>query len=159
MQASFIAMHGNGRIFLVKCTLCRYLHFMKRRPSAGVMLYLMALLYIGAGINHFVHPGMYLKIMPPNVPFHPEMVQISGVFEIVLGALLLPRLTRSYAAFGLVLLLIAVFPANIYMAQSFYWQQHPLLWLAILRLPLQVVLIWWAARYVRFGNYQTRSNS
>lgn len=110
-------------------------------PQASI--YLQAFLYIVAGINHFVSPRMYLAIMPPYVPAHRFMVFASGLAEIVLGAGLLFSGTRTLAAWGLILLLLAVFPANIYMATSERFHKFPA-WLRWLRLPLQGVLIWWA---------------
>lgn len=81
----------------------------------SITLILMALLYIVAGLLHFIKPKMYLKIMPPYLPAHLPLVYLSGVAEILLGiGLLIPAL-QVYAAWGVILLLIAVFPANVYM--------------------------------------------
>jgi uncharacterized membrane protein len=78
-----------------------------------ISLGLMALFYVLVGINHFRDPGFYLKMMPPYLPWHAQLVLLSGVAEIGLGlALLVPPL-RIYAAWGIVALLIAVFPANL----------------------------------------------
>ena len=74
-------------------------------------------LFVVAGANHFRSPGMYMKIMPPYLPFHWALVLLSGVFEIALGALLLVPQVSRLAAWGLVALLIAIFPANIYLYQ------------------------------------------
>lgn len=104
----------------------------------------MALLYLAAGLNHFWNKRFYLKIMPPWIPFHEAMVFISGVFEIVLALLLLFPQTRAFAAWGIILLLIAVFPANIQMTLNYWNRNDPKLWMTILRLPIQVLLIWWA---------------
>ena len=112
-------------------------------------LYMMAVLYVTAGINHLVHPEFYLPIMPPYIPYPQAMVLISGLCEIGLGVLLLPAATRSLAAWGVIALLIAVFPANIQMAVDWHRDHNPLLWVALLRLPLQFVLIWWAWLYTR----------
>ena len=109
----------------------------------------MAFLYIAAGVYHFVNPAMYMKIMPSWVPLHKEMVIISGVLEILFGLMLLFPLTRVAGAWGIVFLLIAVFPANIQMAVDYYNKQSPQLWVAIARLPLQVLLIWWAWIYTK----------
>tara|TARA_Y100000814_G_C12245425_1_gene373109 strand:- start:12 stop:401 length:390 start_codon:yes stop_codon:yes gene_type:complete len=79
-------------------------------------IYLMAYFYIKIGLDHFVSPGYYMNIMPPYLPFHIELVYISGAFEVILGSMLLFRSTRFYAGWGLILLLIAVYPANIYLA-------------------------------------------
>jgi uncharacterized membrane protein len=105
---------------------------------------LFGLFFVGAGINHFLATGFYLRMMPPYVPWHLAMVQVSGVAEMVLGILLLIPATIQIAAWGLIALLIAVFPANLQMAlhpETFPEFSHRALWL---RLPLQGVLIAWA---------------
>ena len=104
----------------------------------------MSIFYISAGINHFYDTNWFLKIMPPYIPYHLELVYISGIFEILLGSLLLFNKTRKYAAYGLILLLIAVFPANIYLAQSKEAQEAigTSQQIAIWRLPIQGILIW-----------------
>ncbi len=107
-------------------------------------LYIMALLYFLAGVNHLWHPGFYLDIMPPWLPWPQALVLISGLLEMLLGVLLLIPVTRRMAAWGIILLLIAVFPANIQMLLNYVHQDNPGLWLAILRLPVQFLLIWWA---------------
>jgi uncharacterized membrane protein len=112
-------------------------------------LYIMSLLYVSAGINHFWHCGVYMKIMPPWIGWHKELVYISGVFEIVLGILLVFPQTRVMAAWGIILLLIAVFPANIQMTINYINQSGPRLWVSVIRLPLQIVLIWWAFVFTR----------
>jgi uncharacterized membrane protein len=112
-----------------------------------VFLYVMSLFYIAAGIFHFIQPAFYLKIMPPWLPWHLPIVYISGVCEIVLGCLLIPEATRSTAAWGIILLLVAVFPANVQMMLNYWDKNQFYLSIAILRLPLQVVLIIWAWRY------------
>ena len=107
------------------------------------------LFFVGAGINHFLRIGFYLRMMPTYLPLHLESVQISGVAEIVLGVLLLVPRTSSAAAWGLIALLVAVFPANLQMA--FHPETFPEFGLAglWLRLPLQAVLIAWAWWYTR----------
>ncbi|WP_316251598.1 DoxX family protein [Flavobacterium johnsoniae] len=81
-------------------------------------LYLMAILYILAGFNHFRNPGMYIKITPPFFK-SPKLINVvSGIAEIVLGILLMFSLTTQYAAWGIIALLIAIFPANLYMFQN-----------------------------------------
>ena len=106
--------------------------------------YLLALFFVGAGLNHFLNPEFYLNIMPPYLPLHRELVVLSGIAEIALGlAVLVPRWTR-YAAWGLIALLIAVFPANIHMAMNpASYPDLPVigLWL---RLPVQGLFIAWA---------------
>jgi uncharacterized membrane protein len=112
------------------------------RKNASVIA--ISLFYILAGINHFISPLFYKKIMPTYIPWHITLIYISGLIEIFLGLLLLPLFTRKPAAWGIILLLIAVFPANIFMMTDYLNQHHPKLWITIVRLPLQILLIWWA---------------
>ncbi len=110
--------------------------------------FLLAALFLFAGLNHFRNPQPYLAIMPPMLPFPRELVALSGVFEMAGGAgILLPR-TRKIAAWGLVALLVAVFPANIYSAfhgMTLNGNEVPR-WILWARLPLQLPLLWWALR-------------
>ena len=108
-------------------------------------LVVAAIVYVLAGALHFIKTDVYLRIMPPYIPWHLFMVRASGVLEILGGLGLLIPQTRRAAAWGLVALLIAVFPANIYMATNpidtgaesiapeLRWG----------RLALQPLLIWW----------------
>ena len=109
----------------------------------------MAAFYVMAGVNHFINPDFYKKIMPPWLPWHYLIIYFTGVCEIVFGLLLLPKQTRKPAAWGIIVLLVAVFPANIRMMLDFWHQHSPYLWLAILRLPLQLLLIGWAYLFVK----------
>jgi uncharacterized membrane protein len=123
-----------------------------------VLLVVMSVFYVFAGVMHFVNPDFYLEIMPPHLPWHAALVFLSGVAEVVLGiAVLVPR-TRRLAAWGIIALLIAVFPANLHMAVSQIRPEHapefmkqsmndPLMvwW----RLPMQGVLALWAWWYTR----------
>ncbi len=109
--------------------------------------YLLGLLFTAAGINHFWHTSFYLAMMPPWLPLHLELVYLSGVAEIALGVLLFFSRWQALAAWGLIALCIAVFPANVHMAlhPELYAQFTPTgLWL---RLPLQAVAIAWAWCY------------
>lgn len=109
---------------------------------------LLAIFMIAAGTMHFVNPGFFIKIMPPYLPLHRELVLVSGVCEILLGVLLLiPKFSRL-AAWGIFALLIAVFPANIYLFQNQdLMPASPLV--HFLRLPLQGVFILWAYWHTR----------
>ena len=107
-----------------------------------------AVLFIVGGVGHFVATDIYMKIMPPYIPYHRAMVLLSGAFEVALGLLLLVPATSRLAAWGLIALLVAIFPANVYMFQ------HPETFnlsprLLFLRLPLQGLLILWAYAYTR----------
>lgn len=114
-----------------------------------VSTYLLGSLFILAGLNHFLNPALYLQIMPPYLPLHLFLVYLSGVFEILFGALVLvPRWTRV-AAWGLIVTLIVIFPANLHMAlnaEDFSFIPSILLWL---RLPFQALLIAWAYWHTR----------
>ncbi|MAP61901.1 MAG: DoxX family protein [Candidatus Marinimicrobia bacterium] len=83
-----------------------------------ITIYIMSYFYIQIGIKHFTDPNWFMQIMPPYLPYHLELVYLSGFFEIILGILLIFKKTRYIAGWGLILLLIAVFPANIYLAQT-----------------------------------------
>lgn len=109
-----------------------------------ISLYIMATLYIVAGINHFINPRWYLKIMPPWLPYHQALNYISGACEILFGALLFPEQTRSLAAWLIIGLLVAVFPANVQMSIHYSKRKNLAFWLSIARLPIQLVLIYWA---------------
>jgi len=109
----------------------------------------MGVVYVAAGVNHFLSPRMYEGIMPDYLPAHHELVLLSGAAEIAGGVgVLMPR-TRRAAAWGLVALLVAVMPANVWMVQ--HHERYPgiPLWALWVRLPLQGVLVWWAWRYTR----------
>lgn len=109
-----------------------------------ILKWFFALIFIAAGILHFSRSEVFLRIMPPALPFPLFLVYLSGVFEVALGiAVLIPKYTRL-AAWGLIALLIAVYPANIYMAMNAgkFPDIDPLL--IYLRLPLQFLLIAWA---------------
>ncbi|MGB3779041.1 MAG: MauE/DoxX family redox-associated membrane protein [Tunicatimonas sp.] len=112
-----------------------------------VLLYLMAALYVAAGVNHFLRPRMYVRIIPPYLPAPELLNYAAGAAEMVLGVALLFPATRPWAAWGIIALLVAVFPANLYM----YQQGTPGIpsWALLLRLPLQGALIAWAWWYTR----------
>jgi uncharacterized membrane protein len=114
-----------------------------------VLMLLLALFMLVGGLNHFLNPEFYLRMMPPYILAPTFMVALSGMAEIALGiALLLPRM-RVLAAWGIIALLIAVFPANIHMYQHRdQWPEIPGVVL-LLRLPLQLVFIGWAWLFTR----------
>ena len=106
--------------------------------------WIFAAAFVLAGANHFVNPDFYMRMMPPFLPAPLFLIRLSGVFQIALGVLLLvPRFSRP-AAYGLIALLIAVFPANIYMATNphLFAEFSPAALYA--RLPFQILLIAWA---------------
>jgi uncharacterized membrane protein len=116
-----------------------------------ISLYVMAAFFTVAGLMHFLRPGFYLQMMPPWLPWHVALIQISGVAEIAIGiGLMIPRTSRA-AAWGAIALLLAVFPANLYM-----WTSHIPIdgrpvpgWFHAIRLPAQALLIAWAYWHTR----------
>ena len=107
----------------------------------------MGLSYVWIGCQHFINPSFFLKIVPPYLPFHLELVYLSGGCEILFGLGLLFKKTRFYASWGLVFLLIAVYPANIYLAFNELPQEAinvSSFMASWVRLPIQFVLIWLA---------------
>ena len=110
-------------------------------------LYVMAFVYFITGLNHFRNPRLYLKIIPPYFPNPKLLNHISGLAEIILAiALCIPALSH-YAAWGVIALLIAIFPTHLYM--YFNEKAHMGLpkWVLLLRMPLQLFLIFWAYQY------------
>jgi len=118
---------------------------MRLSTAQKVGLGIAAVLYLTAGALHFIKTDAYLRIMPPYIPWHLPLVWISGFFEILGGVGLLVPQARRKAAWGLIALLIAVFPDNIYMAtnpiDAGAAAIAPVLRWG--RLPLQLLLIWW----------------
>ncbi|MEP7270402.1 MAG: MauE/DoxX family redox-associated membrane protein [Acidobacteriota bacterium] len=105
--------------------------------------FVLAGFFFAAGINHFRNPAFYLRMMPPYLPWHEGLNYVSGFFEIVLGVMVLvPRWTRL-AGWGLIALLIAIFPANLHMALNpeFFPELPPYAY--YIRLPFQLVFIAW----------------
>jgi uncharacterized membrane protein len=108
-----------------------------------ISLYLLALFFTVAGAYHFINPALYLSMMPPWLPFPSALNLISGAAEIIGGiAILFPK-TRKPAAYGLILLLLAVFPANIHLALNGWPGMDFPRWTLFLRLPFQLLFIAW----------------
>ena len=106
----------------------------------------LGVFFIGGGVNHFVISDTYKRIVPPGLGDPATLVQISGVAEIAGGVgVLVPR-TRRLAGFGLIALLSAVFPANVYMALNPAKFAKIPAWALYARLPLQPLAMWWAWR-------------
>jgi uncharacterized membrane protein len=109
-----------------------------------ISLTVMTIFYFIAGLNHFWHPSDYLRIMPPYLPYPVLLVQLSGFAESFFAVLLPWKKTRRWACYGIIALLIAIFPANIYMLTSGGAGTTFPHWALVVRLPLQAVLIVWA---------------
>lgn len=123
---------------------------MKRRLKIGLR-WLLTIVMVAAGANHFISPGPYVAMMPVELPAPLALVYISGVAEIVGGLGLILPATRKLAAWGLIALYIAVFPANLNMALNDLplGDSHVPSWALWARLPLQLVLIAWAYWFTR----------
>ena len=104
-------------------------------------IYSMGLFYLSIGIKHFTDPDWFVRIVPPILPYKIELVYISGFFEVVFGILLVIKHTRYYAGIGLIILLIAVYPANIYLALTNGAALDTTPFIAWGRLPFQFVFI------------------
>lgn len=113
-----------------------------------ISLLLMSLLFIAAGVNHFVNPGFYLKITPEFIPWPLALIYLSGVFEVLGGiGVLIPHL-RPAAGWGLIALLIAVSPVHVDMlihADKFPEVSTGALIARLLLQPLIIVWVWWTA--------------
>jgi len=121
-----------------------------------IFRFLLTFLMVIVGSLHFIRDDFFLKITPPYLPLHRELVYLSGICEIGLGILLqVPRYSRL-AAWGIIALLIAVFPANIYVYQHQDVVPAPQI-VHFLRLPLQGVFILWAYWYTTFISRPVRS--
>lgn len=111
----------------------------------------MGAFYILSGLNHFVNADAYIRIMPDYLPWHPQLVFLSGLAEVALGVTVVIPATRVAAAWGIIVLLIAIFPANLYVAMNdlAYVGNEPNTVLNWVRLPFQLLLIAWAYWYTR----------
>ena len=115
---------------------------MSPKTLKTVSRYIMSLFYVSVGINHFLNPEWFVKIVPPMLlEFNYQLVYLSGVCEVMFGLLILIPKARYYAAWGLILTLAAVFPANIYLAQTNGVAMDTTAAVAWYRLPFQTVFI------------------
>jgi|TARA_A100001035_G_scaffold208623_1_gene168522 uncharacterized membrane protein len=108
-----------------------------------ILIIISSIFYVIVGIKHFIDPNFFLAIVPPYLPYHLELVYISGLFEILFGVMILFPKYRYWGSVGLILLLIAVFPANIYLFQSVEAQKAigATQEIATWRLPVQGIFI------------------
>lgn len=111
-------------------------------------LYLMAAIYVFAGIMHFIKPKMYMRIMPKYLPNHKLLVLLSGFAEIILGIALCFNQTKALAIYGIIAMLMLFLLVHFYMLSSEKAGAGIPKWILILRLPLQFVLIAWAFNYL-----------
>jgi uncharacterized membrane protein len=111
-----------------------------------VALRILALFFVLAGLNHFLNPVPYLGMMPAYLPWHGGLIIVSGLAEIAGGlAILIPKM-RRLAGWSLIVLLVAVFPANVHVALHGWEGVQIPQWALWARLPLQGLLIAWVYR-------------
>lgn len=125
-------------------------------PQREPLRYVMGLFYAIAGVSHFLSPRAFKRIVPPQFPRPQVLVYLTGAAEILFGVGVLFERTRRPSAWGIVALLIAVFPANVYMAtddlaadlvpERFADAARIAAWI---RLPMQALLVGWAWLYTR----------
>lgn len=108
---------------------------------------IFAVFFIYAGISHFRVPKFFLSITPKWVPWPDKVNIFVGVVEILLGIALLIPPSQTYAAWGIIALLIAVFPANVYHFQKSL-KKGKYVWPTAIRLPIQALLIYWAYSFI-----------
>ena len=109
--------------------------------------YLMAILYILAGMNHFRKPKLYERIMPNYIPAKTTMVTVTGALEMVFGLMLLIPENQNIAAWGIIILLVSFFSVHFYMLRDEKAALGLPRWVLLSRIPLQFFLIWWAFQY------------
>ena len=114
-----------------------------------LLLYVQAVFYVVAGANHFLHPAFYEKMMPPGLPWPSELQLLAGAAEVLLGIGLIPPKTRQLAAWGLIALLIAVFPANIYLAMHPDLMPGTTQTMQWVRLPVQLLFLAGVYRFTK----------
>ena len=140
---------------LTNCHIYKYLSkflshnygIMSPKTLKTLSRYTMSFFYISVGLNHFINPEWFVKIVPPVLSgIEYELVYVSGICEVLFGFLICVPKTRYYAAWGLILTLAAVFPANIYLAQTNGVAMETTSTVAWYRLPFQslfIVLAYW----------------
>jgi len=139
-----------SRVPLVPARDVARLSYAKPMNWRAILRSLLAVFFVAAGANHFRDPAFYLPALPSKLPWHQPLIDLSGAAEILGGiGVLVPR-TRRAAGWGLIALLIAVFPANVFMALRNVQPPRGTVdkWVLWVRLPLQAVFIawtWWTA--------------
>lgn len=110
--------------------------------------YVLALLFILGGVNHFRKPKLYERIMPYYIPAHSSLVVISGIIEMIFGFMLITQESQKIGATGIIVLLILFIPIHINMLNNKEASLKLPRWVLILRIPLQILMIYWAYLYI-----------
>lgn len=113
-------------------------------------LYVMAAMYMLAGIMHFVKPKVYMRIMPRYLPHHKTLVYLSGLVEIILGVLLCFPETKDAAIYGIIAMLTIFLLVHFYMLSGEKQAAGFPKWVLVLRIPLQFFLMYWAYFYLQY---------
>jgi len=122
---------------------------MEKALKWKLSLYAMVALYVSAGINHFWHPDFYKSVMPDWLPNHDFANQSGGVVEIILGLLLIPLATRRISAW-MIIAMLSIFFFVIHIPMCFHYETGTtMFWIAVVRIPIQLVLINWALRHAQ----------
>jgi uncharacterized membrane protein len=113
-----------------------------QRDTSQTAAYRIAALLLGVGTTHFLAPKQFDGIIPAELPGSPRFyTYASGVAEVTIGALLLPRRTRRLAALAAAALFVAVFPGNLNMVRLWWDKPWPMRIVALARLPLPIPMI------------------
>ncbi|MGB3151985.1 MAG: hypothetical protein WBB27_15110 [Maribacter sp.] len=113
-------------------------------------LYLMAAMYVFAGIMHFIKPKAYLRIMPRYLPSHRTLVFLSGVAEMILGIGICFSFSKNFSIYGIIAMLTVFLLVHFYMLSGEKAAAGIPKWILLLRIPLQFGLMYWAFWYLRF---------
>lgn len=108
----------------------------------------MSIIYLFAGTMHFIKPKAYVKIIPKFLPKRRILNLAAGIFEIIAGIGLLFKETRTYSAIIIILMLIVFLLVHFNMLRGEKYALGFPKWILILRIPLQLILIWWAYLYI-----------
>lgn len=127
---------------------------MKQRLVKKILLVIMIVFYLFAGYNHFSNPSMYIALIPPYLSQWSIQINIlSGIIEIILAILLIPKLTRIYAGWGIIIMLIVFIPAHIYFIQKGSFTignitMNPTIsWVRLLiAQPILIIWAWWVSK-------------
>lgn len=109
----------------------------------------MALIYIVAGLNHFINPKIYLRIMPPYLPNHKALVDLSGFSEIILGISICIPFLKNVSVYGLIAMLLVFLLVHVYMLSGKKASAGIPKWILIIRIPVQFGLMFWAYSYLQ----------
>jgi len=111
-------------------------------------LYVMAIMYVFAGLIHFVKPKIYMRVMPQYLPNHKALVFWSGIAEIVLGIGLCIPVLKVISIYGIIAMLLVFLMVHFYMLSGEKASTGIPKWILILRIPLQFGLMYWAWVYL-----------